>query len=65
MIDYFFSFIWLLFAKVEDRRRRSKQLGLEDLLPEEEVLEAVLKDYIEDEGGEGSGLKQLLTAFKS
>lgn len=56
----------LLFTKVGDRRRRSRQLGLEDFLPGEEILEAVVKDYVDDEAGEdGSGLKQLLAAFKS
>ncbi|XP_046664184.1 mucin-2-like [Homalodisca vitripennis] len=50
--------------EVEDRRRRSRQVELEDLLPVEETLEAVVKDYV-DNDSEGSGLKQLLAAVTS
>lgn len=45
-----------------DRRRRSRQIDLEDFLPVEETLEALAKDYLDDDTVEGSGLKTLLAA---
>ncbi|XP_054265357.1 uncharacterized protein LOC128988152 [Macrosteles quadrilineatus] len=48
--------------EVGDRRRRSRQIDLEDFLPVEETLEALAKDYLDDDTVEGSGLKTILAA---
>lgn len=48
-----------------ESRRNSRQLGAEDLLDGDGLLEAVVKDYAEDDAEEGSGFIQLLASLSS
>lgn len=47
----------------EGHRRRTRQVDITDFIPVEETIEAVIRDYVDDQGSVGSGIGELLSAY--
>lgn len=49
----------------ERQRRKVRQIEFEEFIPVEEAIEAVVKDYVDSAGPDGSGIGQILSSLDS